>query len=271
MQNTFSDRVVRLLVVALGATAALVAPALAAVVGGKSIAAAASNPNSSPNPNPAVVPIRSVPDGYGRYGELSAQFWQWEFSLPITDHPLFQSGPVDCSAGQSGSVWFIGGTFTTTPLPGGVTLGQAARSCSIPAGKSLFFPLVNAECSSVSGDNLGDTSVAGLRQCATFFANFIDNATLEASVDGVPITGLDQYRVQSPPFRYGPLPDNNILQFFGLVAPEGTKAQSVSDGVHLLLYPLSPGAHTVKFHGELVYAPDNKFIEDITYNIIITP
>src|SRR4051794_39140841 len=125
MQNTFSDRVARLLVVAMGATAALAAPAAAAVVGTRSIPAVASNPNSSPNPNPAVVPIRSAPDGYGRYGELSAQFWQWEFSLPITNHPLFQSGPVDCSAGQSGPVWFIGGTFTTTPVSPGVTLGQA--------------------------------------------------------------------------------------------------------------------------------------------------
>src|SRR5262249_20081076 len=116
-----------------------------------------------------------------------------------------------------------------------------------------------------------DTSAAGLAQCATSFANLINNTTLKASIDGVEVINLDQYRIQSPPVMFGPLPDGNIFQFFGLDAPARTRARSASDGVHLLLYPLSPGAHTIKFYGEVDSAPDNKFIQDITYHINVTP
>ena len=47
---------------------------------------------------------------YGRtYGEWMAAWNQWSFSLPVSGHPLFTDG--DCSVGQSGPVWFLGGAF----------------------------------------------------------------------------------------------------------------------------------------------------------------
>src|SRR5450631_195145 len=47
---------------------------------------------------------------YGRtYSEWSAAWEQWSYSIPASQHPLFDNG--DCSVGQSGPVWFLGGKF----------------------------------------------------------------------------------------------------------------------------------------------------------------
>ncbi len=90
----------------------------------------------------------------------------------------------------------------------------------------------------------------------------------------VEVKRLDQFRAESPLFKYGPLPPNNILQFFGVTgADPGAKSPSVSDGFYLLLTPLSPGPHTIHFYGELDLRPIGgpRFIQDITYNLTIGP
>ena len=240
----------------------LTSTALAGVVGDALHQKAAATGRNS-----GVLPVQS--DAFGMsYGEWSARFWQWEFSLSVDHHPLFDK--ADCSAGQSGKVWFLGGTFSTTPGPPGTTVGKAERSCTVPPGTALFFPIVNVECSAIEGDHTGfGTTSAELQKCAQFLANFINPNTLRATIDGVELTALNQYRVQSPPFMFGPLPDNNIFQFFSLSAPAGTKWPSASDGVHLLLHPLSAGAHTIQFFGEIDFEDGSKFIQDITYHLLV--
>jgi hypothetical protein len=225
--------------------------------------------------NPGVAPIQSKFEGL-TYGEWSTRFWQWEFSLPVTGHPLFQDGPVDCSVGQSGNVWFIGGTFTTNTVEG-VRTGTANRSCTVPPGTALFFPIINSECSSVPpnppfpGDNNGDDSTAGLRACSTGIVNLTNLSPngLWASVDGNRINDVAQYRAPSPEFTFGPLPPDNIFESFG-IGEVGASYRSVSDGYYLLLRPLSAGPHTIQFHGEFDFPDQSKFIEDITYHIYVT-
>src|SRR5262249_50652892 len=53
--------------------------------------------------NPDVLPINSQPYGMS-YGQWSAAFFQWEFSLPADHNPL--SDTADLSTGQAGHVWF---------------------------------------------------------------------------------------------------------------------------------------------------------------------
>jgi hypothetical protein len=65
-------------------------------------------------------------------------------------------------------------------------------------------------------------------------------------------------------FEFGPLPENNLFQFFDLEAPAGTKSFSVSDGMFLLVEPLSPGTHTIRFR-----VPNNGV--SATYRITVTP
>ena len=216
------------------------------------------------NPNPGVLPVNSK--SYGMtYGEWSAEFWKWEYSMPVDEHPLFDT--ADCSEGQSGNVWFLGGTFATTEQIPGEILGKVTRDCTLPPGKALFFPIVNVECSTVEGN--GQTE-AELRSCANYFADFIVPEDLKATLDNKPIVNLIDYRVESPLFTFGPLPDNNILWEFGYTdAIPGATSLSASDGVHLMLAPLPAGQHKLHYEGTINLSSIGgpKFIQDITYNL----
>ena len=63
--------------------------------------------------DPLVTPL--APDGtwYGKtYDEWAAEWWQWAAILPADEyHPLIADGEMDCSLGQKGKVWFLGGTY----------------------------------------------------------------------------------------------------------------------------------------------------------------
>jgi hypothetical protein len=225
--------------------------------------------------NPAVAPVQSNVHG-GSYEEWAARFWQWEFSLPVNASPIFDT--AGCAAGQTGKVWFLGGSALPFEVTPGVFKAVANRVCVVPPGTSLFFPIVNNECSTVPGDVLpipGGYSPtptdAELRACARYASSFIVPATLSATLDGVPIQALSLYQVTSPAFTFGPLPGNNVLEYFGLPAPAGTMARSVADGIHLMLHPLATGNHTLHFYSELdlgtIGGP--MFIQDITNDLTV--
>jgi hypothetical protein len=119
------------------------------VVASVSFAQSTSQANAKQNPG-------VVPPGTGKYASLSAQWWQWAYSIPASDNPLSVASTTDgatCATGQSGKVWFLGGLFTPPgqPFPEG---GQIERTCNVPAGKSIFLPIFNAERSTVEGNPL---------------------------------------------------------------------------------------------------------------------
>jgi hypothetical protein len=253
------SRLVHALLVAAAAIC-LLAPSAAATsnnrLGGTLGAAAQSSGN------PGILPPNSHPYGES-YGEWSAEHWQWEYSLPVDHHPLFDT--ADCSAGQAGPVWFLGGTFTVVPISSTVVIGNATRDCTVPAGKALFFPIIDAECATAEGNG---TTEQELRDCAE---GLVDHAVnLSAEVDGVAVQNLAAFRVQSPLFNWGPLPENNLLNL-----PAGTTSPSVSDGYFLMLAPLSVGSHTIHFKGSAVFTQaqdgfDLIFSMDITYHLMVT-
>src|ERR1044071_5055625 len=145
------------------------------------------------HPGKAAAPTPNA----NQFGELSAAWWQWIFSFPVTTNPNFSSGSVDCSYGQSShtrsqQIWFLAGSFG----------GTADRTCAtpIPRGIALFFPLLNAEW-----DNIGccepttppfNLSIQELKQVV---AATQDGAQVYATVDGV---SVPSYRAQSPVFSY---------------------------------------------------------------------
>jgi len=186
---------------------------------------------------------------YGRtYGDWSAAWWQWAFSIPVASHPLFDNG--DCSVGQSGPVWFLGGKFCQT---GQTCNGTATRSCSVPAGKALYFPLSNVEDSAPEEPNWGCGNslpplvmgtIAEMRQCV---AIYVTTTNLEADMDGKRIPNLNNFRVQSVEFDVT-WPDDSLLNAIGEGPfPSGTYSPVVDDGIYILLPPLSAGSHTLHF------------------------
>ncbi len=205
-----------------------------------------------------VIPPSSV--AYGRtYSEWSAAWQQWALSIPVVNHPLFDNG--DCSVGQSGPVWFLGGKFCAINTPGCGT-NKVVRYCSVPAGKALYIPVLNAEWS-VLEMNDPKFQIADLRSNAAL--NMDGAANLSFDIDGAKIPRLKKdFRVQSPAFVFT-LPDDNLFNAVGEGPyPGGAYFPGVDDGVYVMVAPLSAGWHKIHFHGAF---PVWDFTLDITYNL----
>jgi hypothetical protein len=113
---------------------------------------------------------------------------------------------------------------------------------------------------------LNGSTEAALRMCTGDFMALATNAF--ANIDGVPVQQLTGYRAASPLFTFGPLPNNNVLQFFGFNAPAGATSLSAADGLYLMLAPLSAGKHSLHYGGTFNTAP-TPFTLDITYHLNI--
>lgn len=208
-----------------------------------------------------VIPTDSV--AYGRtFSDWSAAWQQWALSIPVSNHPLFDNG--DCSVGQSGPVWFLGGKFCALNNPNCGT-NNVVRTCSVPRGKALYIPILNAEWS-VLEMNDPKYQIADLRMQA---ASNMDGASrLSFQVDGLKIPNLAKnFRVQSNAFVFT-LPDDNLFSAVG-EGPYtgGSYFPGVDDGVYVMLSPLSVGPHTIHFHG---YFPMYNWTLDVTYNLVVT-
>ncbi len=240
---------------------------------------------------PGVAQVIIAPDSvaYGRtYGEWAAAWWQWALSIPATAHPLFDTpagNPADCGTGQrepngaTGPVFFLGGKFCRSD-DATCTPGTATRNCTVPAGKALFFPVVNAEFSTLEETTNPSTSVPGCGpgptgltiNCLRLAAQAaIDPTTnLAVQIDGRPIRDLkSKFRVQSPAFDITLPTNNNLFNAIG-EGPfnGGTYSPSVDDGVYVMLAPLSTGSHRLRFTGTFAQV-NPPFVVDITYNLTV--
>jgi hypothetical protein len=207
-----------------------------------------------------VIKPDSVASGR-TYSEWSAAWQQWALSIPVANHPLFDNG--DCSVGQSGPVWFLGGKFCANNNPNCGT-SNVVRSCSVPAGKALYIPVLNAEWS-VLEMNDPKVQIADLRSNA---ASNMDGATnLSFDIDGAKIPHLKRdFRIQSPAFVFT-LPDDNLFNAVGEGPyPGGAYFPGVDDGVYVMLSPLPAGPHRIHFHG---FFPVWNFTLDITYHLMV--
>lgn len=199
---------------------------------------------------------------YGRtYGDWSAAWQQWALSVPVANHPLFDNG--DCSVGQSGPVWFLGGKFCSLNNPNCGTT-NVVRSCKVPAGKALYVAVINSEWS-VLEMNDPKAQIADMRSLA---ASAIDGATnVVMEFDGVKIPRLkNAFRVQSTAFPFT-MPDDNLFSAVGEGPyPGGSYFPGIDDGVYVMLTP-RPGPHTLHFHG---FFPQWNFTLDVTYNLLVS-
>jgi hypothetical protein len=208
---------------------------------------ALSEPRSGNYGNPGVLPPHANYRGFS-YSQWEAKWWQALLAIPVVDgyHPFFSGGVF---GGENGVMFLTGvGGPTTVEI-------------TIPAGTALFFPVLNTECSVAETDPFHGDTETELRACANGFID--DTSGRFAEIDGVPVKNRDAYRVQSPLFEYGPLPEDNA---FGL--PAGTVSPSVDAGYYLLLAPLSVGEHMIHFRGTF---DGLEFTVDTTYKIKVVP
>lgn len=232
-----------------------VASALATAIG------CSSDPDPVSTSGAKVIAPTATVDGKS-YAQQSALWWQWALSIPKADNPI--EGKA-CNKSQSGNVFFLAGTAD----------GKAAtRSCTIPSGKTLFFPLVNGICYPCHEEEGCGTSKtkAELTECAKMPAL----KALEASVDGVALTGLDQHKFTSDQFSWkAPTSGDPAFACMGPIEantcgiPLGDRF-GVSEGYWVALEPLSKGKHTLKFKAVIPGSGgDPDFVQDVTYDLTI--
>jgi hypothetical protein len=195
---------------------------------------------------PTNIALAQTPSGLP---QLTAQWWQWAFSIPTAQNPIVDQTGGSCMIGQRGSIWFLAGNF------GGTTM----RTCSIPEGTTLFFPVINqvGYNSPNCGQGPENLSVKTMREQVANFIGTVRLADLSVELDSKPINHFDH--VQSDVFAIA-LPDNNVGG-----CPAGVYSPAVDEGYYVTLYPpLAVGPHTLHIRSTV---PSFSF--DVTYNLAI--
>lgn len=153
--------------------------------------------------------------------EWSRRWWRWALSFDDNAGPVADADGSECAAGQSGPVWFLAGSYGTA---------RTVRHCRVPAGKTLYFPLVNSLA--VQPDD-EDESCASLKRRAAEMAR---PAGLVLELDGKRFRGLEAHRQAT-------------RRCFRLADDDDTLA--AGNGFYVAIGPLKPGRHTLNFGGIL--------------------
>jgi hypothetical protein len=232
---------------------------------------AAAGPALASHKNPQVVPINKKAYGH-RYQGWAEQWWQWALGLPLENHPLFDgTGHPEfdppgsaCAVGQEGKVWFLGGVFSAT--------GEADRTCTVPAGKALFFPILNA-----FGDNNGVNPPQKKKELKEGCDAFIDDpTTLAVTLDDKSLRHLRKFRIEPSIFSYTLPAEPNLIDFLVGNPNHGFPDSppppgAVSCGYYVLLHPLPAGEHTLRIQASIpVPPPQNVFSLDVEYELTVS-
>jgi hypothetical protein len=199
----------------------------------------------APTPVSAGVVDPNLPVAGISQRELSQQWWQWALSVPTAANPILDTNGSSALVNNNGPVFFVAGNF-------GV---NSVRNFNVPAGKPIFFPLLNnidVEFAVTPPNNCFDlnpgNSAAALQCALGFISPALDTGTnMHATLDGQDLLTYPSYRQTSTSFFDITLPADNL---FG--APAGSyPGISVSDGYWVALEGLSPGKHTLNFGGSI--------------------
>lgn len=257
--------------------------AIAGIIGGFMTLAGVSSADQLPWP-PGSLPQPPRP-----LSELTAEWWQWAYSIPqpyaiipggasytnqAPFNPLLDLTGASCMAGQRGSVWFLAGT------PGNIGSATVTRSCAVPAGVSIFFPVIAFSNINTPGCPSG-TAPMDVKDLQAAFPPVIASVTsLSVTVDGANVTRTLAKLVQSPPFElafpaqntFGPAACNASNPPPNYPLPAGIYSPVVAEGYFVWLPPLPPGGHTISFTG--ASAATNVFganVQNVAYSITVVP
>lgn len=244
--------------------------AIAGIIGGLTMLSGASSADQLPPP-PGSAPQPPSP-----LSELSAEWWQWVYSIPqpyaadtALSNPLFDTTGASCMVGQRGSVWFLAGTNGTT--------GPATRSCSVPEGASIFFPVINF--SNINTPNCpSGTGSMDVKALQAVLPPAIESVkSLFVTVDTADVTKTLVKLVQSPPFElafpaqnvFGQNPCNPHVTLAPL--PAGIYSPVVAAGYYVWLPPLKPGSHAIAFSASGGTSFFGSNVQNVTYSITVVP
>jgi hypothetical protein len=183
-----------------------------------------------------LPPSRSV-SGLSQ-GEWSVRGWQWAASFQYEESPVADRSGEKCAARQSGDVWFLAGTYGTK---------RTIRTCTVPEGKYLFFPLINY----VVFPRAEDTS--GCAPRVELAAQMTDEpSTLVLDLDGVRFEGLQRHRQPSP----------GCFDVGSRSVPPRKIFPAAANGYYVMIGPLERGTHMLNFGGALP-----SMLQAVTYRL----
>jgi hypothetical protein len=167
--------------------------------------------------------------------EWSKRWWHWALSFDEESSPVADTDGSLCASGQSGPVWFLAGTYGSQ---------RAVRRCSIPAGKTLFFPLINFIAFPPDDEREACASLM-LRAEALTEAP----AALVLELNGRRFPGLAAHR--------------QATRGCFLVAPDDD-APAAGNGYYVALGPLKRGRYTLNFGAILP-----SLSQAVTYTLVV--
>lgn len=152
-------------------------------------------------------------------------WWQWAGSFTQFESPVADKTGARCGLKQSGPVWFLAGTYGTR---------RTVRACTVPAGKFLFFPLINYV---VGPSYTASTTCEDATDSAREMTDGARSLVLE--LDGKVFQNLESHRQAT-------------RGCFDLAALAGGGVfPAAGNGYYVMLRPLGRGTHTLNFGGIL--------------------
>ena len=200
-------------------------------------------------PDKYIVPLGSEVAGHNL--ETYANYWwQWAYSMSPANSAVRDSSGSLCHVNQSGDVWFLAGGYGTSLIQ---------RSCTVPAGKYIFFPVINMVYGPPSR---GQVTCRHVMDRAA-----LNNDTLlaiDVELDGAYVSEPEKYRLKSP----------DCFDLAARIPPELGAAEvypSAADGYWMMLKPLPPGPHSLKFRAIYNRADGGygSMAQDIEYKLYV--
>ena len=192
-----------------------------------------------------VIPANAKLEGTS-LGDWGGRWWQWALQFDKHNSPVSDITGENCANRQTGNVWFLAGAYTRNSI---------TRTCEIPQGKTLFFPILNVVHASTQDQSITcERAKQGARSIMQSPTN------LYLSIDGKKISDVSAHREASKecfdPYKL--FARSQELK----TSPPGFPA--ASDGYWIAIKPLPVGKHTLRFGGQVP-----SFSQDITYELTV--
>jgi hypothetical protein len=199
--------------------------------GGSDTDGDAATPGASPKP--PSVSASPGQDAAEPEQTLPARWWSWAADAPKGRNPIADGSGKYCTQDQPDDVFFLAGSFGETGVE---------RRCTVPAGKPVYFPLLNQVCL-VEGRQ---TDAAALKACQIFGDG-------KATLDGVLLDAQEQ--TSGARFDFEPRRGNDL---------DLSAGDAVAWGIWVGPVDLEPGAHTLEISGE-----SGDFEVGVTYELTV--
>jgi hypothetical protein len=186
---------------------------------------------------------------YGKsFGQWTVDWWNWAFSAPRPINPIYDNTGRFGHVNQRGPVWFLAGTFGENKI--------VKRTCTIPDGRGILFPVINYEINKIEKPSLRTKS----ELIKDVIEDINDIVKKDVIIDG---ESAPVYRIQSDP----PTFVLRIVEGLDIDMPGGS-IEAAADGYWVFLKPLCIGKHQIYFHGACSGGTRNSRAE---YNVIVKP